>query len=240
MIGYRDLLPPGIAVVVATGNEPHADQLFPVEEETVRGAIEKRRHEYAVGRTCARTALRQLGLPAQAIPTGSSREPVWPAGIVGSITHCAGLVAAAVARADEYMGIGLDAEPATRVLEQPLTRHICTPAEAARLHEHGLPPGLESMLVFSAKETVHKAVAPISGIWLGFHDVEIDFDAERGTYSARLVREPHERLEPLSRLAGRFAVRDGFVLTASLIPRAGEQGAAPPQHLGTERGPGTG
>ena len=215
MTRYRDLVPEDVAVAVATDADP--SPLYPIEEEAVRNAIEKRRREYALGRTCARTALRSLGIPDQAIPTGSSREPVWPAGVVGSITHCAGLVAAAVARADAYLGIGLDAEPSTRILEQPLTRHICTPAEAARLPDLGLPPGLESMVVFSAKETVHKAIAPTSGVWLGFHDVEIDFDTAAGTYAARLVREPHDRLEPLKALRGRYAVQDGFVLTAAII-----------------------
>lgn len=220
---YRDLLPADV-VVVAAGNDASAGALYPVEEDTIRGAIEKRRHEYALGRTCARTALRHLGIAEQAIPTGSSREPVWPDGVVGSITHCAGLVAAAVARADRYLGIGLDAEPATRVLEQPLTRHICTPAEAERLPTLGLPAGLESMLVFSAKETVHKAIAPSSRVWLGFHDVEIDFDPAHSAYSARLIRAPHERLAPLSRLVGRYAVSDGFVLTAAVIGHAAGAG----------------
>lgn len=218
----RDLVPPDVAVAVAAGHAASAEQLYPVEEDAIRGAIDKRRHEYALGRTCARSALRQLGVADQAIPTGSSREPVWPEGVVGSITHCAGLVAAVVGRAEDYLGLGLDAEPAGRVLEQPLTRHICTLEEAARLRDHGLPEGLESMLVFSAKETVHKAIAPTSGIWLGFHDVEIDFDTERRTYTARLVRAAHERLAPIARLSGRYEVRDGFVMTAAVVRRAAE------------------
>src|SRR5918992_849287 len=41
----------------------------------------------------------------------SVRAPRWPAGVVGSMTHCVGYRAAAVARSDELCGIGIDAEP---------------------------------------------------------------------------------------------------------------------------------
>lgn len=41
---------------------------------------------------------------------GAGREPIWPSGVTGSITHCRGLCAAAAASSDEVSSIGLDAE----------------------------------------------------------------------------------------------------------------------------------
>ena len=61
-------------------------------------------------RACAREALARLGVPAQPIPTGSRGEPLWPDGIVGSITHCDGYRACAVAAAADWLTIGVDAE----------------------------------------------------------------------------------------------------------------------------------
>ena len=48
-----------------------------------------------------------------------ARGPQWPPGFVGSITHCDGYRAAAVARARDALTIGLDAEPKAWF---PLTR----------------------------------------------------------------------------------------------------------------------
>ncbi|MFD3676463.1 hypothetical protein [Streptomyces sp. NPDC058613] len=39
------------------------------------------------------------------------RNPVWPSGIVGSMTHCTGYRAAAVARTGHLVALGVDAEP---------------------------------------------------------------------------------------------------------------------------------
>ena len=84
--------------------------LWPEEAAAVQHAVEKRRREFAVGRMLARAALAAIGDPPSAIPTGNHREPVWPAGIVGSITHCAGYCAAAVARDAMVVALGIDAE----------------------------------------------------------------------------------------------------------------------------------
>ncbi|MDK1493915.1 hypothetical protein QN219_28415 [Sinorhizobium sp. 7-81] len=80
------------------------------EESAVVSAVESRRREFAIGRTCARSALSKLGFPPCAIPGGPHRAPLWPSGIVGSITHCAGFCAAAVALQEDYVALGIDAE----------------------------------------------------------------------------------------------------------------------------------
>ena len=55
--------------------------------------------------------MQQIGVPAVAVIPGVDRAPRWPVGVVGSMTHCAGYRAAAVARSDELFGVGIDAEP---------------------------------------------------------------------------------------------------------------------------------
>lgn len=100
------LLPPEVAVEESFG-DPEDAVLLPGEEAVVARAVEKRRLEYTTTRHLARTALGRLGLSPIAIGTGGNREPLWPAGIVGSMTHCRGYRAAAVAWGGGGGGVGL-------------------------------------------------------------------------------------------------------------------------------------
>ena len=221
------LFPDDVVVEVAGAHAPLAP-LFAEEEEAVARAVEKRRRDFMLGRTCARSALARLGLEPTAIPVGPKRAPTWPAGVVGTITHCEGLAAAAVAWQDSYAGIGLDAELAAP-LEPALARLICTPAERERQAGSAPPEGTDwTKLTFSAKESVHKAVAPMSGITLGFHDVELAFDEMEPTFRALLVGEKKQGLPDFERLVGRYRIRDGFVITAVSIRSSAHRDAPHP------------
>jgi 4'-phosphopantetheinyl transferase EntD len=104
----EEILPENVAVVDTT--EDRLDvELFPAEVQSLGGAVEKRRREFITGRACARGALAQLGMDPVAIPSGERGEPCWPAGIVGSITHCAGYRACALARVGVIAALGIDA-----------------------------------------------------------------------------------------------------------------------------------
>ena len=106
---FRTLLPPTVATF-ETREDMLDVTLFPSEAHSLGRAVEKRRREFITGRACARAALAHLGFDPVAIATGSYGEPLWPAGIVGSITHCRGYRASAVANVDEHGAIGIDAE----------------------------------------------------------------------------------------------------------------------------------
>jgi 4'-phosphopantetheinyl transferase EntD len=215
-----DGLFPADVVVEAAGADARAGALFDVEEEAIARAIEKRRRDFALGRTCARAALQRLGVAPVAIPVGAKRAPAWPPGVVGAITHCEGLAAAAVAWQDRYSGIGLDAEVAAP-LEPALARLISTPAERERHAEADAPHGTDwTKLTFSAKESVHKAVAPLSGVTLGFHDVELFFDVDSSTFRTVLVGAERTGLPAFDRLEGTYRIRDGYVITAVTIRSA--------------------
>ena len=62
------------------------------------------------GRACARKALSEIGCPPVAIGSGTSGEPLWPIGYVGSISHTDCLAASVVALNPPMLGIGLDLE----------------------------------------------------------------------------------------------------------------------------------
>ena len=79
------LLGPDAGVGYAAIEGTHG--LLPEEAPAIARAIPKRQAEFAAGRRAARAALTTLGHPAQAIPVGDRRAPIWPQGTVGAITH---------------------------------------------------------------------------------------------------------------------------------------------------------
>lgn len=210
------LLPAG-AAVCAVSDTAQPEWLYPVEAAAVGGALERRQREFALGRTCARRALTQIDVAPGPIPV-NERAPVWPEGVVGAIAHTPGLVLAAVARQKDLAGLGMDAEARERPLLDRIERFICTPAELARLREGHLAAQPDVVrLIFSAKEAVYKCIAPMSGVTLGFHDVEVDLDVARAAFAVRLVGTARPRLPDLQLLQGRFIVTPRFVLTSAII-----------------------
>ena len=214
-----EILPLPVAAVEAFEDPPGA-ALFPEEEAAVARAVPRRRGEFAAGRACARAALTQLGLPAAPILPGPRGAPQWPAGVVGSITHCDGYRAAAVARARDVLTLGLDAEPAG-----PLPGGVLDAVSLAE--ERGRLPALTAAaphvawdrLLFCAKEAGYKAWFPLAGRWLGFEEAAITFAPDAGTFTARLlVPGPAVGGRPLGGFSGRWLARGGLLLAAVSVP----------------------
>ena len=211
------LLPVEAAAAAVWGDDPRA-VLFPEEAAQIHGAVESRLREFATGRACARMALRKLRLPPAPILRGPRREPVWPAGVVGSITHCSGYRAAAAAMRTDVVTIGIDAET-----HEPLPPGIQEQVAVAQEHDWlaTAPDGVHwDRVLFSAKESVFKAWFPLTGTWLGFKDAIVTFQPTEGTFHAHLlVPLPVRSRLDLVAFSGRFLVREGLILTAIAVPR---------------------
>jgi 4'-phosphopantetheinyl transferase EntD len=209
------IMPAGVACAEAF-TDPADVLLFPEEQALVANAVEKRRKEFTTARGCARSALAALGVPPAPILTGERGRPQWPPGFVGSITHCAGYRAAAVARDRDMLTIGLDAEP-DQVLPDGVLTTISLPSERARLRDLAVaaPGTCWDRLLFSAKESVYKAWFPLTGRWLGFEDADITINPADGTFEARLlVPAPVVAGSLLGGFTGRWLACDGLVVTA--------------------------
>jgi 4'-phosphopantetheinyl transferase EntD len=213
----EEILPPDVVCVAAYDDPPDA-ALLPEEEPVIARAVDKRRREFTTVRHCARRALATLGVPAVPLLPGERGAPQWPSGIVGSMTHCAGFRAAAVARGSQIITVGIDAEPHERLPEGVLGA-IALPAEQAQLAALGSGPVHWDRLLFCAKESVYKAWFPLARRWLGFEEALITLDAEGGTFTARLlVPGPTVAGRPLTGFDGRWLVRAGTVATAIAVP----------------------
>lgn len=217
-------MPPQAAAAEALSDLPGV-LLFPEEQDALANAAEKRRREFTTVRACARAALAKLGVAPVAISRGLNGAPQWPPGLVGSMTHCAGYRAAAVARAADIITIGVDAEP-----DQPLPEDVLHLVSSAgeRCHLAALasaPMGLSwDRLLFSAKESVYKAWYPLTQRWLGFEEAEVTIGPSDGSFAARLlVPGPMLGGEQFNVFAGRWLARNGLILTAIAVPAPGDR-----------------
>jgi 4'-phosphopantetheinyl transferase EntD len=209
------LLPACVAVVERRAPGDPSD-LKPVEAHYVARARAKRLNEFAAGRSCARAALELLGVHDAVLPAADDRQPVWPSGCVGSITHTEGFCAAAVAPGTELRALGIDSE----IVGAPtsdLWPVLCGAAELSWVDS--LPVAERSgavTLVFSAKEAFYKCQYPLVAEWLDFHDLRIDV-AEwgmTGEFRATALRTirfaQHVRLP----ITGRYVFHQHFVSAA--------------------------
>ncbi|HXB14651.1 MAG TPA: 4'-phosphopantetheinyl transferase superfamily protein [Solirubrobacteraceae bacterium] len=217
------IVPPGVVVVergwVAAREGPDADglpPLHPVEEELIAGASQRRRREFAEARDCAREALRSLGAPAQAIPAGPDGAPVWPQGVVGSITHKGSYCAAAVARSAQLAGLGIDAEP-DEPMPAGVLETVASPRELEQVEALlARRPGVAwDRLLFAAKEAALKAAHPFSAPQ-GVRGVEVELDAVAGSFTA--VAGARLGVPAAPEIHGTWATSHGRILAVASVP----------------------
>lgn len=172
-------------------------------------AMPKRRLEFAAGRACARRAMIQLGVAPSAIPRGEAHEPVWPDGVVGSITHCVNYRAAAVACTSRLRAIGIDAEQHAP-LPRGVLRLVSSPDEVAAVGRLRGSHGdiAWDRVFFSAKEAVYKTQFLLHRTRIGFKDIRVIIQPTAGTFVA---------LSDCGDLEGRWRACDGLILTAVAV-----------------------
>jgi 4'-phosphopantetheinyl transferase EntD len=151
-------------------------QFHPEEVSLLRGNVAKKRwNEFMLGRAAARLALIAAGVKNPGpVLRGSGREPVWPRGIVGSITHCGPWAVAAVAGNEAVEGLGIDLEDAYADPFEEIAGLICSDSERRWVVANGehLP---KLAMIFSAKEAIYKALYPLCKKFLDFQEVELSW-----------------------------------------------------------------
>lgn len=208
------LLPAG--VTWAWSEKPADQRLHPDEAHHTAMMSAARAAEFRQGRQCARNALRRLGLTGAAIPVGFNRAPVWPAGIVGSISHADHIAVAVTARHEVAAGIGIDLETDGQ-LEAGVVSLICLPRELKQLQEAGLGNG--PRLVFAAKESIYKCIWPLLRRFVDFSDLVVDFDQQRGRFNAAAINPALDR-RLVAAIQGRFTRCNGRIFALAYLPSA--------------------
>lgn len=216
---------PDTVVLRASCRDPD-DPLPDVERRLIADAVPARQREFGTGRILARAALGALAEREQADAALAARDggaralaaapvigrhrsgaPRWPDGVVGSITHAPTVRAAAVARRTDHTGIGIDAMP-SRPLPRGVLDAVATPEEVAAADALPLGPGESpDSVLFSAKESVAKAVCSAGAAWPGLDGVTVLLRTD-GTFTTSATDA-----------VGRWAVVGGVTVTAIVLGR---------------------
>lgn len=173
----------------------------------------------AAGRAAAHAALSKLLANDDArtridILRDEHRAPIWPQGIVGSISHTLGLAIACVAKASDYRGIGIDTERRARTLKSFNPRLFTSDKERDWLSSSSTTLASAEVLLLSAKECVYKAVYQCTGERLGFHAAElscVENTKERVCFEATIDSRAVKKMRLLSQPLG-----DYFVTTTAV------------------------
>lgn len=208
------LLPAEVPVAGATIGD-HLAALTAEERTFVETAVPKRQHEFSTGRVLARSILSRLGHPGFPLLRADDRIPLWPEGIVGSISHAGHVCLAAAAPTRVTAGIGLDLEPDEPV-EADIERVVCRDGEHDWVAAAGESErGRRRRIVFSVKEAVYKAFYPTTRTFWSFQDVRVEIDLLGEAWRAHLPESAG-----VAEAEGRVALREGWIVSAIALPPA--------------------
>jgi 4'-phosphopantetheinyl transferase EntD len=210
------LFPPG--AVAAELREPgNPELLLPAESLQLGRAVPKRIREFSAGRLCARRALAEFGIADFAVEVAGDRQPIWPASMVGSITHTAGFCAAVVAERGLVGALGLDSEVVGDVKVE-IWPSVCLPSEIEWIRS--LPASQQAAavtLLFSAKEAFYKCQYSVTYERLDFRDVRVEapWSASYGVFRVHATRRIAMSMRTAMPMQGRYLFHQEFV-TAGL------------------------
>jgi 4'-phosphopantetheinyl transferase EntD len=177
---------PDDTAFAAVDRETPLAQLLGEEPGAIARAVPLRRWEFQAGRHCARQALAVLGAPPVEIPVGPRRMPRFPAGFVGSISHCGRPQPAAiavVAASTLVAAVGVDVE--RRWGASAVDPDLITDAEERARRPSSMTEPEFLSIAFSAKEATYKALSPFVERVLDFDEVAVHVEVERFTCSLR-------------------------------------------------------
>ncbi|ENO8415986.1 4'-phosphopantetheinyl transferase superfamily protein [Vibrio mimicus] len=185
------------------------------EPITLNKAVNKRKAEYLAGRYVAREALKKLTQQNYQIPIGDNRAPQWPDGISGSITHTDTYALAAVSYFSDHQIIGVDLESwMSPSLAQELAPRIIDASEQSLLEQCELEFYQGITLIFSAKESLYKALYPQVKQFFGFEDARVDWiEPSSGQFQITLLRSLSAAYPKGWQTVGRYFVHQDVVLT---------------------------
>lgn len=135
----------------------------------VNKAVMKRQAEFIAGRYCVMRALTMLtGSKDCWVINRKDHSPIWPKGIVGSISHSKTIATAIVASQHHIRSAGIDIES---LISDQQARHIASEilaGDTIQTCDYSFSQFIT--LLFSAKETLFKALYPILGKMMSFSD----------------------------------------------------------------------
>ncbi|MFJ5483605.1 4'-phosphopantetheinyl transferase family protein [Pectobacterium actinidiae] len=185
---------------------------------SLEGMGEKRRTEFVAGRLCAARSLRRMGIDAEFPLPVMDRLPVWPPGVLGSISHCATLAVAATALRSSYGALGIDVESLINFSTmQDIQPSVCSDQELDCLRRWVPCEDRAVTLAFSAKEALYKALFPLVGQFKDFHSAQL-CGCESRSLVLSLTQDWSSQWQAGAKVRVQFAWYGNEVLSAVCLP----------------------
>ena len=191
--------------------------------QNMREDVPKKKAHFLGGRYCAHQALSLMKRNESDVPDTYENEkndlvpiqkseqgaPIWPEGVIGSITHTENFIGAVVESAEKLRGIGIDTEkilgPQSVVMVESLVA-----TEEEKRKSLSFDPFEYFTLIYSAKESIFKCLNPIIQKYIEFHDVTIEnvcFDSQAFTF--KLLKDINEEFKEGMSFEGSFHLDQG-------------------------------
>jgi len=210
---FKSILPFGVKFHMIDA-APEDFELYSKEKEHTSRMATKRLNDFRASRFCARRCLSQLGIEPFALLSRSNRAPIWPDGIIGSISHTTNLCAAAVIEKNGVTGIGIDVET-TKPINMDILDMICSNNEIKRLKKQG-DPLILGKVVFSIKESIFKCFNPRFDHWLDFKDVNLELSMKDKRYHMNFREKVEPELKNCT-INGHWFLGQKFILSSCWI-----------------------
>lgn len=191
------------------------------ESVAVATMAPRRIASYSTGRYLSRRLLQAAGFDGFDLLPGDEREPCWPAGVVGSISHTDSWCLAAISTAARYRNIGVDLEqlqpmdnatrelvltPQERVEVENLPALAATKQDVSSDSVYAMKSSAWPSILFSIKESLFKCSYPLDRQWIDFHQVSVSIDPAHWRYTARFKQPTSLATNDHSQLIGRFCL----------------------------------
>ncbi len=197
----------GMIGLMRISHHPHS--LIGCENELVKKKHGEAAKAFVSGRRCIRALQKRLGLPEFELSTAEF-GPMWPKGLVGSISHSRELAAATILR--DALGVGIDIE-CQRRLKSDAVRRVATKEEYSR---YSVVPDFDWTLLFSAKESVFKAFSPLAKRYIGFQEIELLLDVATQSFSLRYLGNTIDK-GLFEKSEGHWSSLAGHVITLVMV-----------------------
>ena len=192
--------------------------VFPAE---LTSAVIKRKSEFFAGRYCARSALMMIGVNGVTIGIGDKRQPLWPVGIKGAISHTHLSAICIVSASKRIKGIGVDQEfVLTSSLIDEISAQIISSPESEVIERVNLPYADAFTITFSAKESFFKAMFPIYGDYFDFDAVtltHLTVKHGKGEFCLRLNLDFNQEFSRGKEVNGFYSLQGNIVETYVLL-----------------------
>ena len=180
------------------------------------GASARRERQFALGRIAAHQALEKIGFsPSPSVLRSENREPLWPVGVVGSISHSDEFGVAVVASSELFSSLGVDIQRLRSDTELDVAKRVALKSESDWIFQGRTRADMceRLTLLFSAKESAFKLLYPLVKQFVGFRDVEFIWDEADRCFRGTLLKDFPDGLKSGEVVKIETAVVWPFVLT---------------------------